>query len=408
MTTSSLFRKSVLDELSNIARNTYCQLSDLHNEASVESFFLLRLISDLGYKDNQVKTKQSLQSLTVSRGRKREKYKPDFALFRQGTPRCIIDAKSVNEDPDNWVEQCSGYCLALNRKYDKSNPVRYFVLSNGVKTICYEWDRDDPLIELDFSDFVRGNPKYEHLKSIIGYKTIATSIAQSLELQSANFKYSRATTARARQLFVTCHRAIWKSEGYGPGPAFLAFVKLMFVKLYADRNLRKNVEIHHLFKNNPEEVKLPENFVMFSTRWIEERESEGTPNPINDMFIQLRNDIEKDIQRRKKKRIFLRDEDLRLRPDTVKNVVRRLQHIDLFGIDEDLNGRLFETFLNATMRGRDLGQFFTPRSVVKMMTRMADLRVDKKYQDKVIDAGQSHYKLLFTMGLCCFWPLYGA
>ena len=345
----------------------------------------MRIISDLGYKDNQVKTKQSLQSLTVGRGRRRENYKPDFALFRQGTPRCIIDAKSVDEDPDNWVEQCSGYCLALNRKYDKSNPVRYFVLSNGVKTICYEWDRDDPLIELDFSDFVRGNPKYEHLKSVIGYKTIATSIAQSLELQSANFKFSRTTTARARQLFVTCHKVIWKSEGYGPGPAFLAFVKLMFVKLYADRNLRKNTEIRDLFKNNPEEVKLPENFVMFSTRWIEERESEGTLNPINDMFIQLRNDIEKDIQRRKKKRIFLRDEDLRLRPDTVKNVVRRLQHIDLFGIDEDLNGRLFETFLNATMRGRDLGQFFTPRSVVKMVAQIANIRVDKEYQDKVID-----------------------
>ena len=33
-----LSRKSVLDELSNVVRNAYCRLSDLHNEASVESF----------------------------------------------------------------------------------------------------------------------------------------------------------------------------------------------------------------------------------------------------------------------------------------------------------------------------------------------------------------------------------
>ena len=107
--------------------------------------------------------------------------------------------------------------------------------------------------------------------------------------------------------------------------------------------------------------------------------------PINDMFIQLRKEIERDIELRKKKRFFTKDEDLGLRPDTVLDVVRRLEHIDLFGIDEDLNGRLFETFLNATMRGRALGQFFTPRSVVKMMTDIADLRVTRDQQDRVID-----------------------
>ena len=67
-------------------------------------------------------------------------------------------------------------------------------------------------------------------------------------------------------------------------------------------------------------------------------------------------------------------------------MVKLLEHVDLFGIDEDLNGRLFETFLNATMRGRVLGQFFTPRSIVKVMTRMAGLRAERDHRDKVIDA----------------------
>src|SRR5207247_2268607 len=39
-----------------------------------------------------------------------------------------------------------------------------------------------------------------------------------------------------------------------------------------------------------------------------------------------------------------------------------------------------------TMRGRELGQFFTPRSVVKLMVRMAVLNATKGKMDKVIDA----------------------
>ena len=71
--------------------------------------------------------------------------------------------------------------------------------------------------------------------------------------------------------------------------------------------------------------------------------------------------------------MFDLDEELRLSPETVRGVVGKLENIDLYGIDHDLNGRLFETFLNATMRGKDLGQYFTPRSVVKLMIEVSGL-----------------------------------
>jgi type I restriction enzyme M protein len=58
----------------------------------------------------------------------------------------------------------------------------------------------------------------------------------------------------------------------------------------------------------------------------------------------------------------------------------------MFGIDEDLNGRLFETFLNATMRGKELGQYFTPRNVVKLVTRLAAPKAGRGQVEKVIDA----------------------
>lgn len=72
--------------------------------------------------------------------------------------------------------------------------------------------------------------------------------------------------------------------------------------------------------------------------------------------------------------------------ETIKAIAERLQGTDLFGIDADLNGRLFETFLNATLRGRALGHYFTPRSVVKLTTRMARLQAGPNGVDTVIDA----------------------
>ena len=185
------------------------------------------------------------------------------------------------------------------------------------------------------------------------------------------------------------HRVIKRSGRLrvGPAPAFMEFVKIVFVKLWADKNLRDNELCRGEFKPEITTMKLPSSAITFSVDWIVKPEEERASNPIDTMlFERLRTDIEREIQLRKKKRIFEKGERIRLKPETIKDVVRRLEHYDLFGIDEDLNGRLFETFLSATMRGRDLGQFFTPRSIVKMMTKLAGLSVNREHQDKVIDA----------------------
>lgn len=46
---------------------------------------------------------------------------------------------------------------------------------------------------------------------------------------------------------------------------------------------------------------------------------------------------------------------------------------------------MFETFLNATVRGKDLGQFFTPRSVVKFMVEISEIKVEKDNINIVLD-----------------------
>jgi type I restriction enzyme M protein len=380
-------RRTLLDSLvKQTAKNLYCEAADLSNEASVEHFFIVEMLKDLNYRKSQIKTKKSISELTVSLGgAKSVRYRPDYVLTYRQKPRWVMDAKAADEQIEDWIPQCSGYCLRLNQQFPDSNPVQYFVLTNGLRTNVYQWDLEHPLLELEFSDFEHGNPKYEKFCSLLSPKAFAAHPTDAPP-DAISFRFERPSSQTAKQLFSQCHTIIWKSEGESPTSAFTSFVKLMFVKLYCDRQLRQDEKTKALLDKGTS-VKLPRSAVTFSLHWIEQEKHAA--NPVNDLlFKSLRERIEADIQEKKKKRIFDRDEQIGLRPDTIKAVVARLQHWDMFGIDEDLNGRLFETFLSATMRGRGLGQFFTPRSVVKLMTAMANLRVsrDPEKTERVIDA----------------------
>ena len=83
-----------------------------------------------------------------------------------GKPALIIEAKNPNEDINNWKSQCSSYCLELNR-LQKENPVKYFMLSNGLNTILTPWDQDLEIFQLNFEDFTEGNEKYEKFKNFL-------------------------------------------------------------------------------------------------------------------------------------------------------------------------------------------------------------------------------------------------
>jgi len=364
-------------------KNLYCDAADLSNEASVESFFVLRLLRDLGYADAEVQTKQSIEALKVPRGRKREQYRPDFMLVCKGRPRWLIEAKATTERVEDWTYQCAGYALLLNRKFDES-PVRYYIVTTGLLTRVYAWDQEEALLSLRLPDFARGNPKYEALCKLLsadaaraGWEDpVAASVAGSHRLQRPNIE-------EVKKAFLRCHRIIWKAEKMSPQAAFVGFAKLLFVKLWEDRRFRDDGD--HLARITAG-LPLPPGAVRFSGRWVDEQTA-NAPNPVDSiLFQQLVQRLEQEIARKKRKRIFQRDEQLGLSPGTVKRVVEMLEGYYLFGIDEDLNGRMFEAFLTATMRGQSLGQYFTPRSVVKLVVYLANPRATRDGVERVLDA----------------------
>lgn len=153
-------------------KNILCDQSVINNEDTVEKFFMDRLIQKLGYKDKDIKPKHSIKQLTIGSGSKKENHKPDYVLLKDNKPIIVIDAKATYENVDDYIYQTSGYSLALNQTFKNENPVKYFILSNGITTRLYNWDENESILTLYFEDFEESNPKYLKLLELLSYKTI--------------------------------------------------------------------------------------------------------------------------------------------------------------------------------------------------------------------------------------------
>ena len=345
----------------NRVKNLFCSKKDLRNEASVETFFVDRLLKSFGYPDDKIRLKESIDYITIGKGSRTEHYRPDYILLDSSdTPKIIIDAKSPLEDPEKYLYQVSSYALHINQQYG-DNPVLYSTLTNGYSFIVYPWDSNQSIFYLCFEDFVDGNESFLALKSHFAY----SAFNQRSATRNV-FDFQRPGLKTLIKTFYDCHKLIWKKEKIGPTDAFYQFAKIMFIKIQRD------AEIHSIIdKGN----NLKQDDFIFSTNWINSQ-IRVDPNPFDGiLFRKTRELLEAAITEGTKKRIFDKDEHLDLKPSTVFEVVKKLQNYDLYGIDEDLNGRMFETFLNATVRGKELGQYFTPRGVVHYMVKTSPFSV---------------------------------
>lgn len=369
--------------MSTNPKNKFCKLPNLRNESDVEQNFLVRLLDDLGFTEDYRESKASLRPVPIDKGKKRRNYVPDYICYldrAHKSPVLLIDAKPPDGDALEGVADSQLYASVIRRKLTEPKPEQFCMGSTGLATFVYHYDSDAIRHHLSFEDFEDGNTKFEALRDDLSRRSQTYKLAPSND-----FVFQKPDVREIRALFEACHDVIWKREFESPVPAFWEFCKLMFIKLHADKVLHTDKDLKVLIETGQP---LPSDKVMFSTDYLDRNTSSSNPNPIAAIFETVRNDLEAQILTGEKKRIFDTDERLGLEPLTIHRVVSLLEHHDLIRIDEDLNGRLFQTFLSATMRGKQLGQFFTPRTVVDFMCDLADLTVTKNppYAPLVCDA----------------------
>lgn len=340
----------------------------INTEAEVETRLLARLFHDLGYEDDYIIPKKQLKPLMVNEGSKSVRVEADFLLLdKNKNGSVLVEAKDPSKSVQAAWGQTASYALSYNKDKPADKRVKWLLISNGYVTSLYTNDSSTPIVSLRLSDFASGIPPYVTLRSFIKF-----DVAPTTKIRTLAFKV--IPPDKLNQLFAASHDLVWKKEKLAPTDAFFEFCKFIFIKIREDKK-------RELLPDTT-----PSHLIPLTTEWLD-AQMLTTTHPVRDiMFKRLRDELEDAIKKDKKKRIFAVDETLQLSASTCSELIKAFQSINLSSIDEDLNGRMFEVFLTAAIRGKALGQFFTPRPVVDFMTRIALRNADVKEPPLVLDA----------------------
>ncbi|MCX7006379.1 MAG: N-6 DNA methylase [Kiritimatiellaeota bacterium] len=112
---------------------------------------------------------------------------------------------------------------------------------------------------------------------------------------------------------------------------------------------------------------------LFTADFLDEQEATFPGDSVRVLFDQTKKEYTADY-------IFAEDEEIRLKFPTVHEIVSMLERYNLSDTGEDVKGIAFERFLGRTFRG-EIGQFFTPRQIVKFMVEM----VEPEFGDIICD-----------------------
>lgn len=342
---------------------------DMTSEAEVETRLLAPLFKDLDYPVTAIVPKKQLQPLISYDGSKKKTIEVDFLLLRKNnTAKIVVETKDPKKSIQDAWGQAASYALSYNKDKSEINKIKWLLISNGYITSLYPHESNRPIVTLKLSDFSSGSPPYVTLRTYIKY-------IPDDEIITSGLAFNTISPKELNSLFNKCHDLVWKKEKLAPTDAFFEFCKFIFLKIGEDKERGKNGNKLHSYE-------LP-----MTVDWLNAQKS-TLKHPVRDaLFIKLRNSLESEIISGKKRRIFDPNETLKLSADTIRELIKQFQHINLSSIDEDLNGRMFEVFLNAAVRGKELGQYFTPRPLVDFMTRIGlEKKEDIANPPKVIDA----------------------
>lgn len=153
------------------------------------------------------------------------------------------------------------------------------------------------------------------------------------------------------RLLYKCHNIIRNNDKLSPEAAFDEISKILFIKI---RHERDNTGTQIFSKSEFKRLKDAYNDV----------KSKDAPDFYQFMFEKTKEDFAKD-------NLFDPNETIRIRETSFEKIVEELQVYNLSRTSDDVKGIAFEKFLGRTFRG-ELGQFFTPRTIVEFMVSVLD------------------------------------
>ena len=298
----------------------------LKPEEKVRQEYICRLVNSYGFDLKQMDQDSKVQGIYLNYSILIWKNKN--SKINNESPLIVIQCKA-----DSVIIKKEDYFKGLD--FSREIGAKFFVATNFKQTKIY-------------SKIYRTDS--ENVEEILDIpnKKEAQNIQEVEKLLNKNNTFQRENFTKT---LYKCHSIIRNNDKLSPEAAFDEISKILFIKTIYERDNSKNqifsLDIYKKEKIDFEKYRFNErkDFYQF-------------------LFEQTKKDyIDDDL--------FEPTEIIRIRENSFEAIVKELEIYNLSTTSDDVKGIAFEQFLGKTFRG-ELGQFFTPRTIVDFMVEVLD------------------------------------
>lgn len=287
------------------------------NKRQLTESFYHRLVESYGYSPDQLAFDVPVSSIAVA----------DIAIWRS------IEEKKLGRTPNIYVlVACKAEHIRIKAedyfeqfKQAVLNEMAFYVAHNLKETKVFYIDRNARPLKIErISDFPS---------------------AADIATEQGLVQFVRKVRSYSKDQFLKtlsrCHNIIRNVDKLSPEAAFDEISKVLFIKMLYERDAKEEL------------VYSKEKFLK------EEAAFKKGGDYIQYLFDEVKRQYEADG-------LFDVEDRIRIRRESFLLILEELGKVELYDTSDDIKGIAFEQFLGKTFRG-ELGQFFTPRTIVNYM-----------------------------------------
>ena len=320
-------------------------------EEQVRQNYICRLVNVYGYSLEQMDEELKVNNSHRGQGKARA----DIVIWKSKEDKKKNKAAFV-------VVECKAETVKIRQEdyyqganYAAWSGASFFVTTNEKETKFFRVDKDsmpkdlDEIIDIPNASIINDQKKVDKLLS----KTKA---------------FSRDEFAKLLQ---KCHNIIRNNDKLSPEAAFDEISKILFIKIRYERN--------------------PDEEVLFSLEKFQRDEQQFEKNikkhlPVEAQIPYMQYLFKATKDEFAEDKLFDSYETIKIKQYSFEQIVKELEKYNLSATSDDVKGIAFEHFLGTTFRG-ELGQFFTPRTIVDFMVEVLDPQEGETICDPTCGSG---------------------
>lgn len=274
--------------------------------------------------------------------------RPDYVLYSGEQPLIVIEAKRPGSRIDTALEQGIGYARALEA------PLVF--ATDGVFCKAFHTGANRPPI-------LNGDEIDEFIREALALRYLSTYEVNTI---SPKVQYDRKELIR---IFDEANNML-RGDGLRAGiERFGEFANILFLKLISESEQIK------------QESGIYSDFDIPACSWDSIKKI-----PVSARIDYINNTVYTRLNKLYGTEIFT---PLTIRDETIlRDIMDKLDPLMLTDVDSDVKGDAFEYFLKASASTKnDLGEYFTPRHIVKTMVRLINPQIGEKIYDPFCGTG---------------------